>query len=402
MSFWQSLDGMMQLELTSADIARSLRDISAQGIPLESVIYRGDLTAAFRVSRKHYAALERWAVQRGDSLKILKREGLFWIFSQLRHRSVLVCGLALLLFLTAFLPSRICFITVEGNQRIPTQKILEAAGESGIYFGVSRRQIRSEKTKNQLLASLPELQWAGVNTYGCVAVISVRERPASEERDEQKRISSIVASRDGILLSCTATRGNLLCAPGQAVRQGDVLISAFTDCGLTITATRAEGEVQAMTQRELTAAAPSVCQILRSSSRKTVKYSLIIGKKRINFYKGSGIWDATCGKMYTQYYLTLPGGFRLPVSLLREVRIDYQLSQQQLPEEEVQAQLTDFAARYLRSIMVAGTVSQGDLAFEPQDGCLRMAGKFSCIEMIGSVRDEKIGDYNGKTDGTDR
>ena len=38
--------------------------------------------------------------------------------------------------------------------------------------------IRSEKVKNSLLQRIPQLQWAGINTDGCVAVISVREKTA--------------------------------------------------------------------------------------------------------------------------------------------------------------------------------------------------------------------------------
>lgn len=38
--------------------------------------------------------------------------------------------------------------------------------------------------KNALLSAIPELQWAGVNTYGCRAVISVRERTLPERKPE--------------------------------------------------------------------------------------------------------------------------------------------------------------------------------------------------------------------------
>jgi hypothetical protein len=49
-----------------------------------------------------------------------------------------------------------------------------------------------------------------------------------------------------------------------------------------------------------------------------VRYSILLGKKRINFYKGSGIYDGSCVKMVSQYHLTLPGDYVLPVTVVKE------------------------------------------------------------------------------------
>ena len=49
-----------------------------------------------------------------------------------------------------------------------------------------------------------------------------------------------------------------LCAPGQAVSKGQVLISGYTDCGLCVLSQRAQGEVMAYTGRSFSALMPSV------------------------------------------------------------------------------------------------------------------------------------------------
>jgi sporulation protein YqfD len=152
--------------------------------------------------------------------------------------------------LTIFLPTRVLFIHVEGNSTVEERRILEAAQECGIRFGASRRQVRSEKMKNRLLEKVPELKWAGVNTSGCTAVISVREQPVQEQRTGYTGISSIVAACDGRITSCTVTKGNGLCAPGQVVQKGQLLISGYLDCGICIRVTGAEGEIFAETRQE--------------------------------------------------------------------------------------------------------------------------------------------------------
>ena len=397
MEVWRSLAGMIQVELTSAEIGNTLAAINRAQIRIWNANPQGDLTISVWIQRRDYPRLEKLLDRRGERLEVVSRKGIYWNLRQLLQRPVLLMGIACLLVMVLFVPSRIYFVQVQGNETLPQKLILAAAEESGIRFGASRRAVRSEKMKNELLSALPQLQWAGVNTYGCVAVISVRERSSPEETVEEEGVCSIVAARDGIILSCTATRGNLLCSAGQAVQAGEVLISGYTDCGLTITATRAEGEVLAETQRDLQVLAPSEYQSRGDILSQTAKYSLIIGKKRINFYKGSGIWDASCGKMYTEYHLTLPGGFQLPVTLVKEVYTSYEISPAEKEPSDAETQLEDFAEKYLRQIMVAGQIVSSETLTVKENRAYSLTGEYACIEMIGRVQREKIGEYDGKT-----
>lgn len=393
MGIFRSLGGMVRVELVSADPARALDEISREGIEIRNAVPDGELTLRFWIQRNNWRKLQKLEARKANSLKLTSRSGIYWRVKRLLARPVLIGGLALLLLFVCFVPSRICFVEVEGNVTVPRRLILEAAAESGIRFGASRREVRSEKVKNQLLSALPELQWAGVNTSGCLAVISVRERNVSQVSDHSEEVSSIVAAMDGVILSCTATRGDLRCTPGQAVAAGDVLISGFTDCGLTVTATRAEGEILAQTKHNLTMRSPTQCHIRGAVRSSQVKFSLIIGKKRINFYKGSGIWDATCDKIETRYHLTLPGGFQLPVILVKETTISYYLEPS---SQDGTQQLEQAAENYLKQTMVAGTIVRASTEVVCRDDVTILTGEYACTEMIGKTRQE-IGEYNGKT-----
>jgi sporulation protein YqfD len=250
--------------------------------------------------------------------------------------------------------------------------------------------------KNALLEALPELRWAGINTYGCTAVISVSERALFADRQEQATVSSILASRDGIITSATAAQGNLLCSEGQAVKAGDVLISGYQDCEIALRAVHAEGEVYALTNRQLRAIVPLDWSVRTNSGAVSQKYSLIFGKKRINLWKGSGISDTTCVRMYEEYYITLPGGFYLPVRVGVERVIDGCTVDEVYPENETGAVLTDFAERYLNQQMVAGMITQSHIQTTCDGAIGRLTGNYFCVEMIGTLRHNEIGEYNGK------
>lgn len=398
MGLFSSFAGAVWMELTSADVVSALHSFNEMGIPISNVRMSSEFTACFSVPRNRLKIITAFAEKHGGRLRILKHDGIFWDVMRISKRPVLFLGMTLLIVLAFLLPTRVLFVEVEGNAELPDQLVLEAAQTAGIHFGASRRSVRSEKMKNTLLDLLPQLQWAGVNTYGCRAVVSVRER--SREMEEIKRVgvSNIVAAYDGVITSCTVTQGTGLCEVGQAVSRGQVLISGFTDCGLHIMAHRAAGEIFAQTRHELSAITPAQSLLREEKTGGRTNYSFRIGKKRINFYKGSGISDGTCVKMYQEYNLALPGGFRLPVALIKEEITTFKTEEQQLDVLDAEKLLSDFVGGYLRSHMIAGSIMDRQEQIQTGNGYFHMDGTYGCMESIGREQGEQIGDLHGKTD----
>ena len=399
MNLWNSLAGMVEAELTSADPEGTLAAAAEKNIAVFSVTRKEALVMRLRVFRRDLPALRKLCEKRGDRLSVRRTLGIYWTVKRFFARPVLALGVGLLLFLTLFLPTRVLFVRVEGNSTLPDRQILEAAETLGIHFGASRRGVRSERIKNALLGAIPELQWAGVNTRGCTAVISVRERtPEEKAGEEENRVGSVVAARDGVIVSCTVLEGTSKCIPGQAVRQGQVLISGYTDCGICIRAAWAKGEVYARTRREITVIAPSEWAERTEQTGSAVRYSLILGKKRINLWKGSGIWDGSCGRIETEYPLVLPGGFRLPVALAVEKLTFWNTEPTVSEEAAAQAGLKAFADNYLTSQMVAGRILYAAESVFHQAGGYVLTGQYDCLEMIGRERAEEMGENHGQSD----
>lgn len=398
MGIWNSAAGMVTLELTSASLPEALTGINERGISVYDLQIRDELTASLRIYRRDYRITAALCRKRGDTVRVLHRNGIYWTLKGLLKRPVLVLGMSILLFFALFLPTRVLFVRVEGNSAVFSREIIAAAEACGIRFGASRREVRSERMKNALLEEIPRLQWAGVNTYGCVAVISVRERTVTEVLPEQGTVSSIVACHDGIVISCTAERGTSLCVPGQAVTAGQVLISGYTDCGICIQASNAKGEVFALTERRCTAVTPRTTRQRIGDQAESVKISLLIGKKRINLWKDSGISEGSCGRMYEEYYITLPGGFQLPVGIAVERSTVWETEDATVSGDAAQQLLQEFCEGYLNRQMIAGTISGRQLTASEADGLFCVDGVYSCEEMIGRIRQERMEHNNGKAD----
>jgi len=395
---FEETTGMMTVQIVCADIPRLLHAVTENGIIFHKLRQTDMLSIEVYVQRRYYYQLKKTVKRHSGEISVISGGTIQRIAKCIMNRPVLIAAVTGLIMLSLWLPNRVLFVEIEGNETVSTRKIIEAANDCGITFGANRRNIRSEYIKNRLLAMLPELQWAGVNTYGCRAVISVKERQPSNSQQVRKNVSSIVAVRDGVIESCTATKGTLLCKPGQVVKKGEVLISGYTDCGITIRATDAAGEVYAKTTREITVVIPTNYTLKSNNSEQMKNISLIIGKKRINLLKDSGIYGATCVKMYHEYPLILPGGLVLPLALSIEntnaSQHDNMLADAWLDESLV----ISFAEEYLRSHMTGGVIMDGTTEIQDNGDALVFRGEYLCSEMIGIVQYEGIANINGKVD----
>ena len=386
------------VEITCAFAPDLLTALNESGIELWGVKALDELHIQIALYRKDFGLLVDIAESRGGSVKILNRKGLFWNLHKILNRPIFLLGVSIIMFLSCFLSGRILFVKVDGNEHVPAYMILENAERCGIYFGASRRTIRSEKVKNKLLSAMPQLQWVGVNTTGCVATIVVNERRTIEPKDSKYSVGKIVATRDGIIREMVVTRGNPQCKIGQAVKAGQTLVSGYTDGGIAIKAEMPIAEIYASTLRKLCVVSPTLnCERGTQTNSRTI-YFLRIGKNIINFSKDSGILDSSCVKMYSEQALVLPGGFALPVALIKIKTIDFNMLPSEADNEESYLWLYDSAHEYLAQQMLSGKITDSKEEIQISDGLCVLWGRYACLEMIGQVQNEEIITGNGKRD----
>lgn len=380
----------LDVSVTCADIPGLLRSAQRGGLVLTDIKPVAPITIHLGVSRADYPLLRQIVKDLGGNIHALHNRGLRDHCRRILKRPLIVITAGLLSLLTVFLPTRVFFISVEGNSQLPANYILQEAVSAGVSFGVSREALRNEKVKNVLLQRIPQLQWAGINTQGCTATIHVKERSAAEKEKAKSGIASIIASRDGILLSCNILKGRGICTVGQAVKEGDVLVSGYTDTGTILQGCAAEAEVKALTERAVTLKMPLDYRKRGEVTGTQTCYGLRIGKKQIKFCNHSGIYDTTCVKMYSEEFWVLPGGFSLPVAWTKESVFYYGLPAIQQTGTVDHSWLASAAKGYTVSQMVAGQILSEQTEIHSTDSLITLTGNYTCQEMIGQVRYEEI------------
>lgn len=378
----------VRLRVVSADIRNICKGLTNQCVELYDVDFSDELTSCFTIRVKDKNAAMAWLNQKGAKVAVITDGADLITGIAQRFRPVLVVGIIVIIILSVFLSGRVLFVRVEGNRSIPANQILETAASCGVVLGAKSKEVRSERVKNQLLEELPDLQWAGVNMIGSVAVIRIEEKAADQEPAAEKgMVTSIVAYKDGVVDSVTVTSGSSVCSVGQVVTEGQLLISGYTDCGLVIKAESAKGEVFAKTLHEISAITPGKCHRRTEEFVTDIRYSLKIGKKLIIFNKGSGISPGTCVKMYKQSDLKLPGGFVLPISLLKETT--YQYNGVVEAKAKMECPQDNAVETYLISKLVAGQILRSDSQIHDYEDYVELTGKYLCSEMIGRAKIER-------------
>ena len=164
-------------------------------------------------------------------------------------------------------------------------------------------------------------------------------------------------------------------------------MSAYKDYGISVKMTGAKAEIYGQTEHNLDVVTPITVSKRTKETGRDQKYSVIIGKKQINFFKYSGISDTSCVKMFKKTYLTIPGGYVLPVAFVTQEFIYYDTEVQEIREFSF---IEPFSKSYLLSQMMAGRILQGKFDMTMEDNICRFWGHYSCYELIGVTKDEEF------------
>lgn len=395
MQFMDQFDGVASITITSAYPAGALQKIQNAGICIYDVSAHDAFRISFSANRKDIRSITRICEKRGDRIDIEGWTGYIFYILSLLKRPLFLSGLLCWLFLSLWLPTRILFVSVSGTDRISDTYILECAADCGIRMGASGKEVRSEQVKNALLSQIPTLQWAGVNTSGCVATIYVREKIPKDILPPKVAITDILSTQDAIVKEITVHAGTALCQPGQAVQKGQALISCYQDNGQVLQFTGARGEVFGESKRYLHATTPLYAYKRTRILSQSVKNHVVIGKKPIFFHKDSGILDASCVKMYEVKECVLPGGFVLPILLVREYITEYAIEPVVVLGTDL-AWLPDYMENYLEDDLIAGSILSAQISTAQTDDTFSIYGTYDCREMIADYECKGILEEDGE------
>ena len=379
------LQGYVHAELRGASPEWALERLSNARVAFLRVQRIDDFTIALLILRKDVLKAEAAARKAMCELAVVREMGFGKTFGGLWRRRLFALGLVLCAAGAFVIPKFVFFYDVVGNETVPDAEILRALHSLGVGFGTYGPDIQPQALKNKMLLLVPELQWFTVQQSGMCAHVVVRERPEKLAIEERRAPMNVVAAKDGVLTSVSSLEGNCLCAPGQAVTEGQVLISAYTDLEFTTRVSAALGEIYAETLTHKQVVCPDTALFKQPNGKTARRISLLVGEKRWNIFANGGNLEGKCDKITKTHMLTLPGGFEIPVGLEITELSGYDLVKKPLPEETAQALLIEQLERGVRQDMIAGEILDEALDLTRQNDRYELHASVRCEEMIARM-----------------
>ncbi len=380
------LRGQVRVRAECAFPERVLNLCGAQELAFWDLEWESPTAFTCRLSRRDWKKLREAGKKLDCTFSLVGLEGAPYFLLRFRRRQALLIGLtgcALALFLGSFF---IWDFQVEGNETVPTERILRALEKNGVGLGTFGLSLDGEDIRNHVLLDVPELIWIAVNVSGCRAEVQVRERTPTPVMIDRREPCNLVARRAGLVKKVQTIGGVSCVVPGSAVTEGQILISGVEDMdtvGARVLA--GMGKVEARTWYALSASMPLTVEEKRYTGREKTGVSLIFGSRRIKFFSNSSIEGAEYDKITRRFPLTLLG-VPLPVTVTAETWRFYEAVPAARTAAEAEKAAEAILTAQLREMVEPYGEVKSTLCSSRQKGdALVVTLSAECLEEIGQT-----------------
>ncbi len=371
--------------------ARFFNTAARSGFGFWGFSHRGE-TAAASCRAAEYRRLLPLARRCRVRLRCVKKRGIPFQTEKLLRRKGLLAGILCGMGIYWLLSGSFWVVTVTGTEALGEKTVLKAAMECGIYPGAGKSSFSPQQASHELISRLPELQWATVNTDGCFAEISVREKAVVPEMTDDSEWSNIMAARDGVILGIEAECGRQEVKIGDTVREGELLIAGLykeipdpyspQPAELPEIWGAARGSVTAETYREFTILVSDTKRETVSAGKQKRNTSLILFglKLPLGFHTAP---EGEC-RIYRKRQDLTALGTVLPAALEQEIWEPLEEKERKLSREE-QKEEALFKLRQAQKASIApgGSVLREDITYSFSEGSCVLTAQCRCKEEIG-------------------
>lgn len=330
------LRGSVRFRLTGAAPEQCLNALAAARLEFWDIEREDALHLSLCVPAREAERLQGLALRCLCTAEVTERSGLRAQFGGLLRRPVLLLGLLAAAAATFVLQEFVWTIEVEGNDRLPAGQIVQ---------------------------------------------VLVTERQQPPDTRAPYAVANVVAARDGVLTEVSVTEGMRLCAVGDTVRQGQLLVSGYEDYGLFIRPVCASAEIYARTWHTGTVVTPAERLEKRYTGREWKQVTLIVGKKRIKLWGNSSISQQDCDKMIVEKAVRI-SGYAYPLRLETAILREYVLEPAPAPQVQTEKLLQEAWRRAVQAQMLAGRIDATQESLLMQGGLCILQAQSDCTELI--------------------
>jgi len=179
-----------------------------------------------KVSIAAFWGLRQYARKAGCKMKIAGRTGAPFVAHRYRKRKALALG-AIFFAISLYAMSLFVWqIEVIGTERLNSDDVLQAAQIAGLNQSMFRPSVDRSRVERHLLSEFDDIAWVNVTLRGTRATINLTETLPRQVIIDRYSPTDVVAAKDGLIVSVTASAGTPQVRVQDVVRAGDILVSS--------------------------------------------------------------------------------------------------------------------------------------------------------------------------------
>lgn len=380
--------GVTKIEASGAQPERILNYCAENGIEFWSASPCRDFSITFCVHASYADSLLARSGKNGLDVKLISETGGRKLKLGAKRRAVFLLTFVLCVSLAAVSSLFLWRIEISGNDKLSDAEILRKLAECGVDYGAYWPALSSDEIRSRIVSEMPEIAWLSLNVRSSKAEIIVHERIDKPDIVNEKSPCDIIASKSGVIRKMSVLEGESAAIVGNAVAKGDVLVR-----GLMSSETGDERYVHSMAQviadtwYEISAQTPLLEARKTEKSGRNTAFSLVIGKKRINFFSDSRNKCDSCDKINKLKYISLGDVFTLPVGYAVERTTQYETSLLPIDEDKTVGRMKESLKNELQRRIGDGQIVSEEYSVSKTDKVMTVTLRAQCTENIAKEAD---------------
>lgn len=380
--------GVTKIEASGAQPERILNYCAENGIEFWSASPCRDFSITFCVHASYADSMLARSGKNGLDVKLISETGGRKLKLGAKRRAVFLLAFVLCVSLAAVSSLFLWKIEISGNDTLSDAEILRKLSECGVDYGAYWPALSSDEIRSRIVSEMPEIAWLSLNVRSSKAEIIVHERIDKPDIVNEKSPCDIIASKSGVIRKMSVLEGESAAIVGNAVAKGDVLVR-----GLMSSETGDERYVHSMAQviadtwYEISAQTPLLEERKTEKSGRNTAFSLVIGKKRINFFSDSRNKCDSCDKINKLKYISLGDVFTLPVGYAVERTTQYETSLLPIDEDKTVGRMKESLKNELQRRIDDGQIVSAEYSVSKTDKVMTVTLRAQCIENIAKEAD---------------
>ncbi|MBW4080136.1 sporulation protein YqfD [Paenibacillus sp. S150] len=344
-----SLRGFVTLHVTGPQVENFINAVTEAGIIIWDVRPAGS-GASLNLLLDDFFALRPLLKKTGCRMRVTGRNGLPFKTARLLKRKFFAAGLLLFGIGLLLLCSMIWTIRIEGNSRIASEDILQAARHEGVYpFQWIWRMDDPDKLSKELTSKLPGVSWVGVLRTGTSVKIQIVE---SDQPEKKPLLSQrhLVSRADAVVTEIYAEQGRPVVSRNSRVKKGQILISGALGDEENVEYVVAKGEVKGLVWHEYNIEVPLKRTGSSYTGERKDRTYLVLGEWAVQLW-GYGKAGFKESRTLTEHDPLTWRSLQLPLGLMTEKEMEVRsttdtLTPEAARQEGIMRAKNDILARY--------------------------------------------------------